>query len=68
MKYILIALINLYQKMPLHSHSYCRFTPTCSEYAKISLKKYGFFKGSYLAVKRIIRCHPGGKSGIDLVP
>ena len=68
MKYVLIALINLYQKIPLSSHFNCRFTPTCSEYAKIALYRFGFFKGSYLAFKRIARCHPGGKSGIDLVP
>jgi len=46
----------------------CRFTPTCSEYAVEALKKYGPFKGLYLAIKRILRCHPWGGSGYDPVP
>jgi len=46
----------------------CRFTPTCSEYAVQALKKYGPFKGLYLAIKRILRCHPWGGSGYDPVP
>lgn len=46
----------------------CRFTPTCSQYAVIALKKYGPFKGTYLAVRRILRCHPWGGSGYDPVP
>lgn len=46
----------------------CRFVPTCSEYALQALKKYGPIKGSWLALKRILRCHPGGGSGYDPVP
>lgn len=46
----------------------CRFTPTCSQYAIEALKKYGPFKGLYLAVRRILRCHPWGGSGYDPVP
>ncbi len=46
----------------------CRFTPTCSEYALIALKKYGLFKGMWLTVKRLLRCHPWGGSGYDPVP
>lgn len=46
----------------------CRYYPTCSQYALESLKKYGLFKGSYLAVKRILRCHPFHKGGYDPVP
>lgn len=68
MKKLLIKLIELYQKTPLSSHSKCRFIPTCSEYAKTSIMRFGSIKGLYLAIKRILRCHPGGKSGIDLVP
>lgn len=68
MKYVFIKLIRLYQSTPLHAHSYCRFIPTCSEYAIIALDRFGIFKGSFLVLKRIIRCHPNGKSGIDLVP
>ena len=46
----------------------CRFTPTCSQYALEALRKYGPFKGTYLAVRRILRCHPWGGSGYDPVP
>lgn len=46
----------------------CRFVPTCSEYALQALRKYGPIKGSWLALKRILRCHPGGGSGYDPVP
>lgn len=46
----------------------CRFTPTCSAYAIEALKKHGPVKGLYLAIKRILRCHPWGGSGYDPVP
>jgi hypothetical protein len=46
----------------------CRFTPTCSEYAKQALRKHGPIKGLYLAVWRILRCNPWGGSGYDPVP
>ena len=46
----------------------CRFTPTCSAYALEALKKHGGIKGSWLAARRIARCHPMGGSGIDNVP
>ncbi|MDR2148204.1 MAG: membrane protein insertion efficiency factor YidD [Tannerella sp.] len=46
----------------------CRFVPTCSEYALQALQKHGPFKGSLLAIKRILRCHPWGGSGYDPVP
>ena len=52
---------------PLHSHMMCRFIPTCSEYMKIAIERFGVFKGIYLGTKRILRCHPHGKSGIDMV-
>ena len=68
MKKLLICLINLYQITPVHSHLCCRFIPTCSEYMKECILRFGVFKGVYLGLKRIIRCHPGGKSGIDMVP
>ena len=66
MKKLSIFLINLYQITPLHSHSMCRFVPTCSEYTKIKINEYGFIKGIYLGIKRILKCHPFGKSGYDL--
>lgn len=68
MKHILIKIIKLYQNTPLHSHSSCRFIPTCSEYAIIAIDRFGAFKGLIMACRRILRCRPGGKSGIDLVP
>ncbi len=46
----------------------CRFQPTCSEYAKIAIQRYGFFKGSLLTCKRILKCHQWGGSGYDPVP
>ena len=46
----------------------CRYTPTCSEYAIEAIKKHGPFKGLYLAVRRLLRCHPWGGSGYDPVP
>ncbi len=46
----------------------CRYTPTCSEYAVQALKKHGPVKGVYLAIRRILRCHPWGGSGYDPVP
>ncbi|MDR2064829.1 MAG: membrane protein insertion efficiency factor YidD [Prevotellaceae bacterium] len=64
-----ILLIKFYQicLSPLKPPT-CRFTPTCSEYAIIALKKHGLIKGLCLAVKRILSCHPWGKSGYDPVP
>ena len=68
MKKILIKLIKLYQAAPLLSHYKCRFYPTCSNYAIEALETHGTFKGSFLAIRRILRCHPFVKSGVDLVP
>ncbi|AUW59391.1 membrane protein insertion efficiency factor YidD [Sphingobium sp. SCG-1] len=46
----------------------CRYAPSCSEYAIEALGKYGAIKGSWLATKRLMRCHPWGGSGYDPVP
>ena len=66
----MIFLINLYRKYlsPLKSRPTCIYTPTCSQYAIEALEKYGFLKGSFLAVKRLLRCHPFAKGGYDPVP
>lgn len=68
MKYILIKLIKLYQKIPGNFHNACKYIPTCSEYAIEAINEYGSIKGSFLAIKRIIKCNPFSKGGIDLVP
>jgi putative membrane protein insertion efficiency factor len=68
MKKLIIKLIKIYQKIPFRSHYYCRFYPTCSNYFMEAVERYGAFKGSILGIKRLLRCHPFGKSGIDLVP
>lgn len=66
MKKILLKLIRLYQKyISKHTPRVCRFYPTCSSYAYSAIEKYGAIKGSYLAVKRILRCNPFNKGGID---
>jgi putative membrane protein insertion efficiency factor len=46
----------------------CRFDPTCSAYALTALERHGAFKGSWLTVRRILRCHPWGAHGVDDVP
>ncbi|MCP4457826.1 MAG: membrane protein insertion efficiency factor YidD [Cytophagales bacterium] len=48
--------------------STCRFTPTCSHYAKDAIMKHGIFKGTWLGMKRVGRCHPWGGQGYDPVP
>jgi hypothetical protein len=69
-KKILIAMIRFYQKYisPLKRTSSCIYTPTCSLYAIQALEKYGLFKGVYLAIRRILRCHPFHEGGYDPVP
>lgn len=65
----LILLIKFYQYgISPYKPKSCRFTPTCSTYALQAIKKYGPFKGTYLAIKRILKCHPWGGSGYDPVP
>ena len=67
--FFFILPIKMYQILlsPLIGPS-CRFNPTCSHYAIQAITKYGALKGLYLALKRIIRCHPWGESGNDPVP
>ncbi len=69
MKYLLIGIIYLYRALisPLLPPS-CRFYPTCSQYFIDALKMHGFFAGTYLGVKRILRCNPFFEGGPDPVP
>jgi putative membrane protein insertion efficiency factor len=69
MKICALKIIKLYQKYlsPLLGPT-CRYHPTCSEYAFQAINKFGVFRGSYLALKRILKCNPWGGSGIDEVP
>ena len=59
MKRLLLAIVRFYRKRisPL-TRPCCRFIPTCSEYALIAIERYGAWKGGWLALKRICRCHP----------
>ena len=67
MKKLLISMIKLYQKIPGNFHYKCRHIPTCSNYAIDAINEYGSLKGSFLAIKRILRCNPFGTSGYDPV-
>lgn len=69
-KKVLIFMIKLYQKYisPLKRAPSCIYTPTCSLYALEALEKYGVVKGTYLAVRRVLRCHPFHRGGYDPVP
>jgi len=66
--YLLIKAIKIYKFLisPLLGNS-CRYLPTCSEYSIEALKTYGFFKGIFLSIKRILSCHPWGSGGFDPV-
>jgi len=68
MKHILIQLIQLYQKIPGKFHLYCRHIPSCSNYAILAIERFGVMKGIHLSIKRILKCNPFCKGGIDLVP
>ena len=68
-KRVLLWMIRFYRVSisPMHP-ACCRFTPTCSQYALEAVEKYGALKGGYLALRRILRCHPFHKGGYDPVP
>ena len=73
-RYLVIQIIKIYQKTLSFDHGifkhkypfgYCRFKPTCSEYAISAVEKYGIFKGGGKAIWRILRCNPWNKGGYD---
>ncbi|MBE7325953.1 membrane protein insertion efficiency factor YidD [Nocardioides sp. Y6] len=69
MKYLLIGLLKLYRTFisPLYGQV-CRYHPTCSAYALDAVSEYGSIKGSWLALRRLLRCHPWAAGGYDPVP
>lgn len=69
MRWLLTTLIKLYQTIisPLIGPK-CRYEPTCSHYMLEAMQTHGTFYGTYLGVRRILRCHPWGGSGYDPVP
>jgi putative membrane protein insertion efficiency factor len=69
-KQVVLFFLRVYQKYlsPLKGAPTCRFYPTCSQYAVEAVTKYGAAKGTWLAVKRVLKCHPFHPGGHDPVP
>lgn len=70
MKKLMLAAIRVYQRAisPYKGGSCCRFIPCCSQYAYEAITKYGAAKGGYLALRRLLKCHPFHRGGYDPVP
>ncbi|HOB11815.1 MAG TPA: membrane protein insertion efficiency factor YidD [Syntrophomonadaceae bacterium] len=68
MRQLFILLVKVYQAFTCFRPPACRFYPTCSHYAIQAVDKYGILKGGWLAVRRILRCHPFQSGGYDPVP
>ncbi len=66
-KKTILTLIKLYQSTASFRHPCCRFEPSCSIYSYQAIEQFGIVKGSSMALKRISKCHPWGKSGYDPV-
>jgi hypothetical protein len=67
--WLIIIMIRFYQQaISPYLRPSCRYTPTCSQFYIEAVKKYGPFRGSYLGIKRLMRCHPWGGHGYDPVP
>ncbi|MCD6500689.1 membrane protein insertion efficiency factor YidD [bacterium] len=64
---VFIKIIKIYQKyISPYSNRHCKFYPSCSEYAKLAFEKYGVFKGLIFSCRRILKCHPFSKGGVDM--
>ena len=69
MKKLVIAMIRFYQKyISPYKGTKCPYVPSCSQYGLEAIEKYGVFKGVYLGIRRILKCHPFHKGGYDPVP
>lgn len=66
----IISSVKFYRKYlsPMKPYAMCKYYPTCSQYAIEAVEKYGAVKGSYMSMKRILRCNPFSKGGYDPVP
>ena len=69
MKKVVLKILVFYKKYisGIGIGNHCRFTPTCSEYTYLAVKKYGVIKGLFLGGKRILKCNPLSKGGVDLI-
>lgn len=65
---VLTGAISAYQSARAGRPSGCRYWPSCSEYTKEAIELHGAFRGTWLGVRRLSRCHPWGSSGVDPVP
>ncbi len=66
MKYLILLALRIYKKY-ISSGKNCRYSPTCSVYMYLAVEKYGVIKGIYLGIRRLLRCHPWAKGGVDVL-